>query len=196
MKANDIQFGGNHYNKFGKLQHWDYVGRNGLDYFLGCATKYVFRWRDKKGVEDLKKGRHFVVKYIELIEEGMMSARPTRDPLLIEELGERLRDGYMNYGQVIIAFRLDYWQGAVVSAVQDWQCTGAMAHLHRAVDILNDYISIAESETEADAWVTSAIWDRKRGGIESEGSNALPADDAPASAAVPAGGSVAQGRPL
>jgi len=66
--ANERQVGGDHYRKHGKLQHWDMVAHFGLDYYQGCITKYVMRWRDKGGVEDLKKARHYLDKYIELAE--------------------------------------------------------------------------------------------------------------------------------
>lgn len=65
MSANDRQVGGNHYQKH-VVQHWDIVAMYGLDYFQGQITKYVMRWRDKGGVEDLEKARHFLDKYIEL----------------------------------------------------------------------------------------------------------------------------------
>jgi len=63
---NERQVGGAHYSKFGSLQHWDVVNHFQLDYFLGQITKYVMRWKDKNGVEDLKKAQHFLEKYIEL----------------------------------------------------------------------------------------------------------------------------------
>jgi methyl coenzyme M reductase subunit C-like uncharacterized protein (methanogenesis marker protein 7) len=63
--ANDRQVGGTHY-KTGGEEHWDRVHRLGLDYFQGQITKYVERWRNKNGVEDLRKARHFLDKYIEL----------------------------------------------------------------------------------------------------------------------------------
>lgn len=63
--ANDRQVGGEHYG--GKsLQHWDLVDYYGWDYFQGQIIKYMMRWRDKNGMEDLKKARHFLDKYIEL----------------------------------------------------------------------------------------------------------------------------------
>jgi hypothetical protein len=67
-KANAHQVGGEHYSAHGRpdLQHWDVVAIFGLDYFQGCITKYVFRWRDKNGLEDLIKARHYLDKYIEL----------------------------------------------------------------------------------------------------------------------------------
>lgn len=68
MDANDIQVGGSHY-KTTKIQPWDYVVANNLDYFQGTIIKYITRWRDKGGVEDLEKARHFLDKYIEVERE-------------------------------------------------------------------------------------------------------------------------------
>lgn len=63
--ANERQVGGSHY-KTGGEEHWDRVARLGLDYFQGQITKYVERWKKKNGLEDLKKARHFLDKYIEI----------------------------------------------------------------------------------------------------------------------------------
>ena len=65
--ANDRQIGGVHYrNQSSGLQHWDMVAMFNLDYFQGNISKYVFRWRDKGGIQDLEKARHYLDKYIEL----------------------------------------------------------------------------------------------------------------------------------
>lgn len=67
MSANDKQVGGKHYNKSKSgQQHWDIVNDFSLDYFQGQITKYVMRWRDKGGIQDLEKARHVLDKYIEL----------------------------------------------------------------------------------------------------------------------------------
>jgi hypothetical protein len=63
--ANNIQHGGTHY-KEKTVQPWDYIAANGLGYFEGNVVKYVSRWRDKGGVEDLRKARHYLDKLIEL----------------------------------------------------------------------------------------------------------------------------------
>lgn len=69
MAANDRQVGGVHYRRRdGGEQHWDRVHRLGLDYFQGQITKYVERWKNKNGLEDLRKAQHFLDKYIELVE--------------------------------------------------------------------------------------------------------------------------------
>jgi hypothetical protein len=63
--ASLLQVGGTHYSKH-KIQPWDYVAANDLGYFEGSIVKYITRWRDKGGVEDLKKARHFLDKLIEV----------------------------------------------------------------------------------------------------------------------------------
>jgi len=63
--ASRTQIGGTHYAKCA-IQPWDYVAANDLGYFEGSIIKYVTRWRDKGGIEDLKKARHFLDKLIEV----------------------------------------------------------------------------------------------------------------------------------
>jgi hypothetical protein len=73
--ANERQVAGEHYKKHGDLQHWDIVIKFGLDYFQGQITKYVMRWKDKGGVQDLEKARHFLDKYIEIQIENYIKAQ-------------------------------------------------------------------------------------------------------------------------
>jgi hypothetical protein len=80
MSANDRQVGGEHYSKHGGLQHWDVVRHFDLDYFQGQITKYVMRWKDKGGVQDLKKAAHFLEKYIEVAARGGAPGTTTEAP--------------------------------------------------------------------------------------------------------------------
>jgi hypothetical protein len=64
--ANDIQHGGNHYKKYGNLQPWDVITEWNLGYLEGTALKYIARWRDKNGIEDLNKAIHFLQKAVEV----------------------------------------------------------------------------------------------------------------------------------
>ena len=64
QNPNDMQVGGTHYKN--PIQHWDFVASNNLDYFQGQITKYVARWKNKGGMQDLLKARHFLDKYIDL----------------------------------------------------------------------------------------------------------------------------------
>lgn len=65
MSANEKQVGGSHYNTK-PIQPWDYIAANGLGFFEGSIVKYVSRWREKGGIKDLEKARHFLDKLIEL----------------------------------------------------------------------------------------------------------------------------------
>jgi hypothetical protein len=63
MGANDRQIGGDHYQT--DIQHWDYVIANNIPYLEAQIIKYLTRWHDKDGHEDLKKAQHFLQKLFE-----------------------------------------------------------------------------------------------------------------------------------
>lgn len=73
ITVNDIQHGGTHYKKYGDLQPWDVITKWGLGYLDGTALKYIARWKDKNGIEDLEKAIHFLQKTIE-VERGKLRA--------------------------------------------------------------------------------------------------------------------------
>jgi len=64
MKPNDVQVGGSHY-KTKTIQPWDYIVQNNLPYLEGNIVKYVSRWREKGGIDDLRKAQHYLSKLIE-----------------------------------------------------------------------------------------------------------------------------------
>ena len=53
------QVGGNHYAKLA-IQPYDYINANGLSYGAGNVVKYVTRYRDKNGAQDLRKAIHYL----------------------------------------------------------------------------------------------------------------------------------------
>jgi len=67
--ANDVQIAGTHY-KDKSIQPWDYIVANKLGYLEGNIVKYVSRWKDKGGIEDLRKARHYLDKLIEVNDYG------------------------------------------------------------------------------------------------------------------------------
>jgi len=71
LSANAIQIGGEHYKKGGE-EHWDRAWRLKYDPFQYIITKWVERWRDKGGVEDLKKAQHAIQKYIEVVKASKL----------------------------------------------------------------------------------------------------------------------------
>jgi hypothetical protein len=58
------QIGGDHYHKR-NIQPIEYILDNDLNFCEGCVIKYVTRWRDKGGVEDLMKAKHYLEFLIE-----------------------------------------------------------------------------------------------------------------------------------
>jgi len=59
MNATDTQVGGDHYRKF-KIQPTEFIHKNGIPFIEGCVIKYVVRWRDKNGIQDIDKAIHFL----------------------------------------------------------------------------------------------------------------------------------------
>lgn len=68
MNPDATQVGGDHYVTKA-IQPWDYIAANSLGYFEGNVVKYVTRWRDKGGIDDLLKARHYLDKLIVLNSE-------------------------------------------------------------------------------------------------------------------------------
>ena len=59
------QIDGNHYSKL-LIQPMEYSLANGLDPAQASAIKYLTRFRDKGGLRDLEKAKHFIELLIEL----------------------------------------------------------------------------------------------------------------------------------
>lgn len=65
--ALDVQIGGGHYKDMA-IQPMEYSMKNGLDACQHTAIKYISRFRDKGGIEDLKKAKHVIDMLIEFEE--------------------------------------------------------------------------------------------------------------------------------
>ena len=52
------QVGGSHYKNF-VIQPYEFISKNNLSFFQGCVVKYVCRYMQKNGVEDLDKIIHY-----------------------------------------------------------------------------------------------------------------------------------------
>lgn len=63
--ALNVQAGGDHYKKL-KIQPIEYIHANSIPFAEGSVIKYVTRWRDKGGLRDLEKAKHFIELLIEL----------------------------------------------------------------------------------------------------------------------------------
>ena len=65
MNALEVQIGGSHY-KDKAIQPIEYIHANGLGFCEGNVVKYVSRWKEKGGVADLEKARHYLDILIQL----------------------------------------------------------------------------------------------------------------------------------
>lgn len=65
MSALETQVGGDHY-KTKAIQPVEYIHANGLGFCEGNVVKYVSRWREKNGLKDLEKARHYLDILIQL----------------------------------------------------------------------------------------------------------------------------------
>lgn len=63
------QEGGDHYKKY-KIQPYEFISSNNLSFFQGNVIKYVIRYKDKNGTEDLKKIIHYCELEIKEMRKG------------------------------------------------------------------------------------------------------------------------------
>lgn len=74
----DIQIGGNHYKKFA-YQPVQFAVDMSLNFIQGNIVKYVSRYKDKNGVEDLRKVLHYAQLGIELNPTNFCPLHKTED---------------------------------------------------------------------------------------------------------------------
>lgn len=63
-KASDRQEGGNHYKQY-KIQPTEFLHVNNVLFIEGNVIKYVLRHRQKNGLQDLLKAKHYIDLLIE-----------------------------------------------------------------------------------------------------------------------------------
>jgi len=57
-EADEKQIGGSHYQSF-IIQPWTFIRKNGLNPFQANVIKYVCRYLNKNGIEDINKIKHY-----------------------------------------------------------------------------------------------------------------------------------------
>lgn len=65
-KSLDVQVGGNHYKGL-RMQPAELIATLGLDFFSGNILKYISRYKNKGGLEDLRKAEHYVMLKMDLL---------------------------------------------------------------------------------------------------------------------------------
>ena len=69
LKASEEQIGGNHYKQM-KIQPMEFSMANNLNACQHTAIKYICRYKDKNGVEDINKAIH-TLQLLKEIEYGI-----------------------------------------------------------------------------------------------------------------------------
>ncbi len=64
LKSSDKQIGGEHYKKL-LFQPTEFITKNDLGFIEGSVIKYVCRYKDKGGLEDIMKAIHYLELLIE-----------------------------------------------------------------------------------------------------------------------------------
>ena len=62
------QVGGSHYKSF-NIQPFEFISKNELSFFQGCVVKYVCRYKNKNGIQDLEKIIHYCELEIKKLED-------------------------------------------------------------------------------------------------------------------------------
>lgn len=127
------QIGGNHYNK-GYVQHWDWVSKTRLGYLEGCATKYLVRWREKNGLEDLLKAKTYIQKAY--AEAANLQPAGTR-----EHWDIKLRSRFLNDAGLLEDDRV--LEKKIITLIDLWQFP---EDLQFALNYLNKLIEEASNE--------------------------------------------------
>ena len=65
-RATDKQIGGNHYKSY-SIQPIEFIVANKLSFIQGCIIKYICRFENKNGIEDLEKIKHYCDLQIQLL---------------------------------------------------------------------------------------------------------------------------------
>lgn len=65
MNPLEKQEGGSHYKEM-PIQPIEFITKNKLGYIEGNIIKYICRHKNKNGIEDLKKAKHYIDLLIEL----------------------------------------------------------------------------------------------------------------------------------
>lgn len=73
MNSTKQQIGGTHYKDLA-IQPVEYIHKNSLGFCEGNVVKYVTRWKQKGGIEDLKKARHFLDLLIDMETDDTLQA--------------------------------------------------------------------------------------------------------------------------
>lgn len=134
--ALSTQVGGDHYLSKG-IQPVEFIAANNWDFFSGNILKYLSRWRDKGGLTDLRKCRHYA---------------DLRSALKMEIIPRHI-DGrpaiWMN--DYIRENKIEAALDPVMLALELWVMSATAASRATFLDLLDQYVEDAHAEYSAES---------------------------------------------
>lgn len=107
--VNDKQIGGDHYKK-ASFQPWDWnrYGVGGLEW---TAIKYITRFKNKDGIQDLEKAKHYIEKtYYEYADHGLINNSRRRPVSEMRTLfGSFAEQNQLNETQRVAVWNILQW---------------------------------------------------------------------------------------
>ena len=74
MKALKNRVGGEHYKDYA-IQPIEFIYFNNIPFLEANVIKYIVRWKEKNGVQDLEKAKHYIDLLIDLNETKQSISR-------------------------------------------------------------------------------------------------------------------------
>lgn len=140
--ANEMQVGGKHYGG-GAYQHWDMVVQaNENRYLEGQNSKYLCRYTEKNGKEDLDKSYHYLVKLIECAEAGLISPPYPKSSI----------DYHL--GLLRVKYSLTKNAEYVIRCMMSWQSVGELRDALMYMDVIvSEYVPTPIARPTQDEWL-------------------------------------------
>lgn len=125
------QVGGTHYGDSEQYQHWDYCVEAHVPYLEAAATKYLSRWRDKNGIEDLKKAQTYVAKRVKCLTHGIG----------VWTSGMRLADKFELF---LNTSKVPQEERVIIDTIMHWETVDQLIAAHNTIDELIEEAKAAE----------------------------------------------------
>ena len=90
----DHQVGGDHYSKY-KIQPVELIQKLNLNFIQGNIIKYLVRYNDKNGLEDLEKAKHYAEMLKDQIDENSEYFKEFTSQLPLTGLDAIIAMGYV-----------------------------------------------------------------------------------------------------
>lgn len=83
----------------GSVECWDFLTDNGYPFLLGSPVKYVWRFREKNGLEDLKKAHVFLTQVKVKSDEVRVPKYPSFAVRIANSVGVSVAPDLVEYGE-------------------------------------------------------------------------------------------------